>query len=77
MQKPNIFVSFHGWALEAEIAHVRKWLGTRQIVAEKCLRTLVDLADGTGSQMFVSTDLEHLVSTVEQDMVVKSGLRKC
>jgi ATP-dependent DNA helicase RecQ len=61
--------------LEAELARVRKWLGTRQIVAEKCLRALLDLAVGTGSQVFVSTDLEHVVSAVEQDMILTSGLR--
>ncbi|MCI0635796.1 MAG: hypothetical protein L0206_18045, partial [Actinobacteria bacterium] len=61
--------------LEAELADVRKSLLTRQIVAEKCLGTLVDLADGTGSQLFVSTDLEQLVSVVEQDMMLASGLR--
>jgi ATP-dependent DNA helicase RecQ len=61
--------------LEADLADVRKWLRTRQIVAEQCLRALLDLAEGTGSQMLVSTDLEHLVSTVEQDMLLKSDLR--
>lgn len=61
--------------LDAGLGDVRKWLRTRQVVAEKCLRVLVDLAEGTGTQVFVSTDLEHLVSTIEQDMVLKSGLR--
>ena len=60
---------------EAELADVRKWLGTRQAVAEKCLRALVDLAVGTGNQVLVSTDLEHLVSVVEQDMILTAGLR--
>jgi len=60
--------------LEAETSEVRKWLRTRQMVAAACLRALVDLAKGTGSQVFVSTDLEHLASAVEQDMVLKSGL---
>lgn len=61
--------------LDAELAHVRKWILTRQVVAEKCLRALVDLAEGTGTQVFVSTDLEHLVSTIEQDMLLSSRLR--
>ena len=59
---------------EAELGDVRGWLRTRQIVAEVCLRALVDLADGTGSQVFVSTDLEYLLNAVEQDMVLKSEL---
>ncbi|MDJ0869070.1 MAG: RecQ family ATP-dependent DNA helicase [Myxococcota bacterium] len=60
--------------LEAKLAHVRKWLGTRQIIADQCLRALVDLAKGTGSQVLVSTDLEHLVSAVERDMLLKARL---
>jgi len=60
--------------LEAELSDVRSWIGTRQIVAEKCLSALVDLAEGTGRQLTVSTDLENLVSVVEQDMVLKSGI---
>ena len=48
---------------------------TRQVVAEQSLRVLVDLADSTGNQVFVSTDVEHLVNAVEQDMVLKSSLR--
>ncbi|MDJ0852250.1 MAG: RecQ family ATP-dependent DNA helicase [Myxococcota bacterium] len=61
--------------LGAEPAHVRKWIATRQFVAETCLRALVDLAQGTGSQLFVSTEVEHLVSVVEQDMLLASRLR--
>ncbi|MBW2698377.1 MAG: UvrD-helicase domain-containing protein, partial [Deltaproteobacteria bacterium] len=61
--------------LEAELADIRNWLRTRQIVAEKCLRALVDLAENTGSQVIVSTDLENVVNVVEQDMVLKSDLR--
>jgi ATP-dependent DNA helicase RecQ len=60
--------------LDTKLTDVRKWLRTRQVVAEKCLRALVDLADGTGGQLVVSTDLEHLVSAVEQDMMLTQGL---
>jgi len=62
-------------ALDADLGDVRKWLRTRRIVAEKCLSALADRAEGTGSQVFVSTDLEHLVGTVEQDMLLASDLR--
>lgn len=61
--------------IDAEFGDVRDWLHTRQVVAEQCLRTLVDLADGTGNQVFVSTDVEHLVNAVEQDLVLKASLR--
>ncbi|MBK7949070.1 MAG: hypothetical protein IPK00_10070 [Deltaproteobacteria bacterium] len=61
--------------LDSALADVRTWLHTRQSVAAVCLRALVDLAEGTGSQVFVATDLEHLVGVVEQDMVLKSGLQ--
>ncbi|MEZ4331104.1 MAG: RecQ family ATP-dependent DNA helicase [Myxococcota bacterium] len=59
---------------DAPIADVRKWLRTRQSVAANCLKALVDLAEGTGSQLFVATDLEHLVDAVEQDMLLKAAL---
>ncbi len=60
--------------IEAELRDVRDWIRTRQSVAETCLRALVELADGVGSQVFVSADLEHLLNAVEQDMMLKSAL---
>lgn len=61
--------------IEADLADIRTWIRTRQAVASTCLRALVDLAEGTGSQVFVATDLEHLTAAVEQDMVLKASLQ--
>lgn len=62
-------------AIEVPSADLRVWLRTRQSVAGVVLRSLIDLADGTGKQVLVASELEHLVSAVEGDLALGPRLQ--
>ncbi|MCA9569929.1 MAG: ATP-dependent helicase, partial [Myxococcales bacterium] len=60
--------------LEVDLRELRGWLRTRQAVADEVLSALVDLADGTGRQVHVASELEHLVAVVEDDLWLRGRL---
>ncbi|MCB9792506.1 MAG: RecQ family ATP-dependent DNA helicase [Alphaproteobacteria bacterium] len=53
---------------------LRSWLTVRHQVAHKVLDGLLDLAQGAGKQLSVSSELEVLVDRVERDLSLRAGL---
>ena len=61
--------------MDVELGQLRSWLATRAVVAGRALDVLLELADGKGKQLLVSSELERVVAAVEQDLVLKRVLR--
>lgn len=60
--------------LDVGLPQLRQWLSTRANVAARALDSMLELAEGTGKQLLISSELERVVSSVEQDLSLRGSL---
>ena len=62
-------------SLNVPIRELRQWLRIRRIVAGRALDAMLSLADGSGRQLLVSSELERVVAAVEGDIELRGRLQ--
>ncbi len=61
--------------LGVSVSDLSRWLKVRQAVAARALEMLLEQAEGRGSQLLVSSELERLVDGVHGDLVLREKLQ--